>query len=48
MGSAGSKGPVKEDADFPDATLVGPLIATFPEQRWGEARAALLDLLGLA
>ena len=26
---------------------LGPLIASMPEQRWGELRAALLDILGL-
>jgi len=31
-----------------DRALVGPLIATLPDERWPEIRAALLDVLGLA
>ena len=29
-----------------DRTFIGPLIASFPSQRWPELRAALLDALG--
>jgi mRNA interferase MazF len=30
-----------------DRTSLGPWIATFPAERWGEVAAALLDVLGL-
>jgi mRNA interferase MazF len=29
-----------------DRSLLGPLIASFPDGRWREVRAALLDVLG--
>lgn len=31
-----------------EAALLGPLIASFPDHRWSELRAALLDALGFA
>ncbi len=30
-----------------DRALLGPVIARYPEARWGEVRSALLDVLGL-
>ena len=30
-----------------ERSLVGPWIATFPDDRWPQVRAALLDVLGL-
>jgi mRNA-degrading endonuclease toxin of MazEF toxin-antitoxin module len=30
-----------------DRVLLGPVIARFPEGRWGEVRNALLEVLGL-
>lgn len=30
-----------------ERAFLGPLIATLPETRWSEVRAALLDVLGL-
>lgn len=31
-----------------ERAYLGPLITSFPAHRWGEVRAALLDVLGLA
>lgn len=31
-----------------ERSLLGPWIATFPDRRWGEVTAALLEVLGLS